>query len=108
MKKFVIKPTMGTMTEEIAVITLPSCCGAETDGNNIAISTPAGVAESLSNVISMLEIEGVVSLWNGNENKVVLQSRVPTCMKLISVSSGQEILFTKVQSGINGFKALSL
>lgn len=108
MKKFIIKPTMGEMVEELAVVTLPSCCTAEKKGNEIVIHTPAGLAEAMSNVITMIEIEGITSLWSGNENKAWLRSKGSTVMKLISVSSGQEILFTKVTSGINGFQAVSL
>lgn len=108
MKKFVIKPTMESSCEELAVITLPSCCTAIKADNDIAIFTPSGVAESLANVIEMLDITGVRCAYSNSENKVVLRSKLPTCMKLIPAIPVKEILFTKEITTINGFKAISM
>lgn len=107
MKKFIIKPTMGTMVEELAVVTLPSCCTAEKKDNEIVIFTPNGVAEAMANVITSLLIDGTVCHWSSCENKVILSARLPTCVKLLSSASGQEILFTKEVTGINGFMAVT-
>lgn len=106
MKKFILKPTMGTITEELAVIALPFCLKAELNDNSIVINTPAGTAESLAKTFESMLIDGYVGHWSTAENKVVLGAIAPTCVKLISTANGQEILYTRVTKGINGFEAV--
>lgn len=106
MKKFVIKPLMGEVVEELAAITLPSCCKAYTEANNIVINVPNGTTTALAKAFEDMLIDGYTCHWSSCENKVVLGAMAPTCVKLISTNVGQEILYTRVSSGINGFQVV--
>ena len=105
MKKIAIVPTMGTTVEEVALVRLPMCVKAYAEGNGVAINVPEGTAEAMAKILISLDMRDLACTWSKKANKVVLITGSPLCVKLVESCNSQELLFTRVQEGINGFKA---